>query len=435
MKEIRVGAVGVGNIFTHCHLPAYARLPEAKLVAMADPSERSLRRALAAAREAFQSEAERLRGEGRDEEAREMLKAASEIRVYKDYREMLSREEVDLVDICTPHKYHKEIAVEALRAGVNVMVEKPMARTYLEALEIVEAARDSKKLFQLNENYVFAGGFYKVRKLIQAGELGEVCFLIVPCSHEGPEGTEWFWNPELGGGGALLDLGSHAVAVAWYLIGLDRKPELVKAEKFAGVSLRARERYVAGGFKCALVEDDAHVLVKFRGTDDSWATALIEASWCGPEYECTMAFGSRGSLKVRGAQGKAVVELSDYVGRRRVIEVPQEVSSMDTFTYEIAYMCRCVSSGSRSFLNEEVGAEVMAVVDAAYYSEMQGRRAVTLDEFKEFSAKLAERFGDRASDEFIKMKVRHVAGQLPPREVLAFAAREADSPRLGRDAA
>ena len=119
-------------------------------------------------------------------------------------------------------------------------------------------------------------------------------------------------------------------------------------------------------------------------------------------------------------QGRAVVELSDYVGRRRVIEVPQEVSSMDTFTYEIAYMCRCVSSESRSFLNEEVGAEVMAVVDAAYYSEMLGRRAVTLDEFKEFSAKLAERFGDRASDEFIKMKVRHVAGHLPPREVLAF---------------
>ena len=405
MKEIRVGVIGVGDIFVYGHLPAYAKLPEVRLVAMADPSEKSLGRALARIKDSFLREAENFRKTGRSDLAERLIEVMNEVKTYKDYHKMLEKEDIDLVDICTPHKYHEPIAVDSLKAGVHVMVEKPMARTYVEALRIVEAVKESKRLFQLNENYVFAGGFYKVRKLVELGELGEVEYLIVPCSHEGPEWKEWFWNPTVGGGGSLLDLGSHAIGVAWYLVGFNMKPKVVKAEKFIGVSLRIRDRYIAGRYRSIKVEDDAHVLITFEDRDNgSWTTALIEGSWTGPEFECTTIFGTKSYLKVRGIDGKAMIDIVDYVGRKRAIEVPQGNSVI----LEILNMCKCISSGRRSFLNEELGAEIMAVIDTAYYSEMKGRKAVTLDEFKEFVKRLIDKHGDKASEEFIKMKTKHI---------------------------
>jgi len=403
MKEIKVGAIGVGDMFIHGHLPAYATLPETRLVALADPSEVALKRALVRIKELFTKEADKFKGEGRDDVAERLIEIVKEIKVYRDYREMLDKEELDLVDVCTPHRYHKPIVIDSLRAGAHVMVEKPMARTYIEALDIVEAVKETDRLFQLNENYIFAGGCYKARKLIELGELGEVEYAVIPCSHDGPEWREWFWSPVIGGGGSLLDLGSHAIGVAWYLIGFNKEPKVVKAEKFVGISLRIKNRYIAGKYRTIEVEDDAHVLVRFEDNEDgSWSTALIEASWSGAELESAVIFGSKGTLKIKGAQGKTLIDITDYVGRKRVLEAPHR----NSVVLEIANMCKCILDEEKSLLNEEVGAEIMAIIDAAYYSEIKGRRAVTLDEFKDFAMKLIEKYGAKASDEFIKMKIR-----------------------------
>ena len=409
MKEVRVAGVGLGGIFIGGHLPAYARIPEARLVALSDPSEFALRRALKRIKEIFPERIAELKEEGLDDEAERLKDIMESIRVYRDYNQMLEREEIDLVDVCTPHKYHKPIAIDALRAGVNVMVEKPMSRTYIEALEIVETVKETGRIFQLNENYIFAGGFYKTRKLIEMGELGELEYLIVPCSHEGPEGSEWYWDPWMSGGGSLVDIGSHAVAVAWFLVGFDKRPMVVKAEKFTGITLRARSRYISGSFRNIEVEDDAHVLIKFQDEKDgSWTTALIEGAWSGAEFECTTLFGSRGSLKVRGKEERAVIEIEDYLGAKRTVEVPQLVSGMDTFTYEIRNMCKCILRRTRSFLNEDIGAEVMAMIDAAYYSEIKHRKAITIEEFKKIAQKLMKEHGKKASEKFIEMKIKNL---------------------------
>jgi len=409
VKEVRVAGIGLGGIFIAGHLPAYTKIPEARLVALSDPLEFALKRALKKIKEIFPERIAELKEEGLDDEAERLKNIMESIRVYRDYHQMLEREEPDLVDICTPHKYHKPIAIDALRAGANVMVEKPMSRTYIEALEIVETVKETGRIFQLNENYIFAGGFYKTRKLIEMGELGELGYLIVPCSHEGPEGSEWYWDPWMNGGGSLVDIGSHAVAVAWFLVGFDKRPIVVKAEKFTGITLRARSRYISGSFRNIEVEDDAHVLIKFQDEkDDSWTIALIEGAWSGAEFECTTLFGSRGSLKVRGKEERAVIEIEDYLGAKRTIEVPQLVSGMDTFTYEIRNMCRCILGRTRSFLNEDIGADIMAMIDAAYYSEIKHRKAIAIEEFKEFAQKLMKEYGKKASEKFIEMKIKNL---------------------------
>ena len=410
MKELKVGVIGAGGRFIHSHLPAYVKIPEARLVAIADPSDIALKRVMREIKNVFPREIEKLRSNGFDNMAERLRNIMTSIKIYKDYREMLEKEDLDLVDICTPHKFHKPIAINSLKSGANVMVEKPMSRTYIEALEIVETVKETGKMFQVNEDYVFAGGFYQFHKLVEANIIGEPGYLIVPCSHSGPEGKEWFWSPEIGGGGSLLDLGSHAINVAWFLIGFDKKPVLVKAEKFTGITIKSRFRYIAGMFREINVEDDAHVLIKFENErNGSWTTALIEASWSGCEYECTMMFGSKGILKVKGAGEKAIIDHIDYLGSRKTIEVSQKLIFENTAICEISNMCKCIINGRKSFLNEKIGAEVMAIIDSAYYSEINGRKTITLDEFKQFAVKLIEKYGEKASDEFIKMKVNHFA--------------------------
>ncbi|RLE68236.1 MAG: hypothetical protein DRJ34_03420 [Thermoprotei archaeon] len=120
-------------------------------------------------------------------------------------------------------------------------------------------------------------------------------------------------------------------------------------------------------------------------------------------------FGSKGILKVKGAGEKAIIDHIDYLGSRKTIEVSQKLIFENTAICEISNMCKCIINGRKSFLNEKIGAEVMAIIDSAYYSEINGRKAVTLDEFKQFAVKLIEKYGEKASDEFIKMKVNHFA--------------------------
>ena len=407
MKEVNIGSVGVGGIF-QAHLRAYILIPEARIVALADPSEASLKIALKRMKNLYYARIAELKEKGLDDEADRLKSIIEEVRVYKDYRKMLERENLDLVDICTPHKFHKPIAIDALKYGVNVMVEKPMARTYIEALEIVEVVEETGKLFQINENYIFSKGIYKLRKLIDSGILGEVEYLIVPGSHEGPERKEWFWDPDIGGGGSLVDMGCHAIGVAWYLVNLKRKPIAVKAEKFNGITIKAKDRIINGCFREITVEDDAHVLIKFIDEEDSsWTTALIEGSWTGKEYENIKVFGTNALAEIRTTNGEAIIKVSDYLGAERSYRVDIREDFVNTLMYEIRNMCECVLTGKKSLLNEKFGAKVMEIIDAAYYSEMKGRKTVYLEDFEKFIEKFREKYKEKASDEFIKMKVSY----------------------------
>jgi Oxidoreductase family, NAD-binding Rossmann fold. len=84
--------------------------------------------------------------------------------VYSDYREILKREDVDIVDICTPPYTHADIAVESLNAGKNVIVEKPMAASLEECDRMIEASRKNKKLLSVIAQNRFRTQFMKLKR-------------------------------------------------------------------------------------------------------------------------------------------------------------------------------------------------------------------------------------------------------------------------------
>lgn len=402
MRRVRVGAVGTGGIFQNAHLPAYPDIGEAQLVALCDVSDEALKRAGRKMGAVYKERIRRAEEEGDVESAERLRDDLKGVGKYTGVTEMLAKGEIDLLDICTPTKFHAIVAIEALKAGVHVMVEKPMARTYLECLDVVEAVENSGKLYQHNENDLYRSTWYKARKLIESGVIGEVQLMFMAAAHGGPEWANWFWDPAVSGGGALLDMGVHPITTSWFLSGFERKPTLVKSAEPYGICTRIKTRILQGKFQEVSVEDDAHVLVRYEDAETgAWSTAHIEGSWSHRDSPATVIIGTDGQIEPLKKKGKHFLKVTGLDGGTRRIPVGR-ASWISSFPPEMRNMCKCVVDKVEPLSNEKIGAETMAIAGAAYLSQKRGKKAVSLDEFKEYALKIREKEGKRASDVLLR---------------------------------
>ncbi|MEM2935913.1 MAG: Gfo/Idh/MocA family oxidoreductase [Candidatus Bathyarchaeia archaeon] len=410
MKRVRVGVAGAGGVFQGGHLPGYPDVEEAQLVALSDVAEETLKRAERRAQVVYAEKAQEAEKTGNLDLAERLKEDGGSVKTYKSVKEMLAREELDLVDVCTPTRYHDPVAIEALNFGVNVMVEKPMARTYLECLKVIEAVENSKRLYQHNENWLHDPFWYNVKKFIDGGAIGEVQLIFIAAAHGGPEGREWFWNPDIAGGGALLDNGVHAITTSWFLSGFEKKPVWVKAAEPYGISIRMKTRILGGRFRPVTVEDDAHVLIRYEdeGTG-AWSTAHVEGSWSHQDSPDTSIIGTNGRMEPLTEEGKTFLKITDPKGAVRKIELVKPTWVLG-IAGEIRNMCHCVLENVKPICDERIGAETTAIVDTAYLSQKRGKKAVTLDEFKEYAQKIQEKEGEKAPDILLKELLKGIRG-------------------------
>ncbi len=404
MKRIRVGAIGTGGIFRGAHLPAYPDLPACQLVALCDVSADSLAATETRMKELYKQKAKQAEERG-DAAAAERLKAdIKEVKLYQDVQMMLQNESLDLVDICTQPVLHAPMAIAALEAGVHVMCEKPMARTWLECMRVVEAVERTGRLYQHNENWLWDPFYYTAKKLIDAGWIGEPVMMFLATAHGGPEGNPNFWNRETGGGGSLLDNGIHAVGASWYLSGLDKQPVSVKAAEPIGITIRMPQRILSGQFQPVQVEDDGHILIRFENArTGGWSTAHVEGSWSHRDSPDTLIIGTMGTIRFAHEDDGRIVVVEDATGGCRRVEAtgPTWEYWPSSFYGEIRNMVECVQKGVRSISDERFGAECSAIVGAAYLSQKRGKRAVPLAEFKRFANDIARRYPDSADAELM----------------------------------
>ncbi len=140
-----------------------------------------------------------------------------------DYRRLLEREDIDLVDIATPGNTHHEIAIAALEAGKHVICEKPLANTMREAREMLGAARAAGTVNMVCFNYRRVPAVQLAKKLIEEGRLGEIRhwraaylqdFILDPALP-----LIWRFRKEVAGSGALGDIGAHLIDLAHFLVG------------------------------------------------------------------------------------------------------------------------------------------------------------------------------------------------------------------------
>lgn len=150
-----------------------------------------------------------------------------------DYKEVLLDEEVEAISICTPNNMHAEIAIAALKAGKNVLCEKPAARTYEDALKMQEAQHETGKVLNIGVVNRFNTSVNKIKQLIEDGELGEVYQVYVSFrDHRCIPGLGGdFTNKAIAGGGVMIDWGVHFFDIVMYCCG-DPNVNTVSSEKF-----------------------------------------------------------------------------------------------------------------------------------------------------------------------------------------------------------
>jgi predicted dehydrogenase len=222
-----------------------------------------------------------------------------------DWRALISRDDVQLVDICTPGDSHAEIAVAALEAGKHVLCEKPLANSVAEAEQMADAAQEARKRGQLamvGFNYRRTPALSFARRMVDEGRLGELRHVRVSYLQDWLVDPEfplaWRLRREAAGSGALGDLGAHAIDIAQHLAGSPLAGVSAQTETF--VTERPLPGEAADGALGTVTVDDAAI---FNGRLASGALASFEVS--------RVAAGRKNALRVElnGTRGSLVFDL------------------------------------------------------------------------------------------------------------------------------
>jgi predicted dehydrogenase len=162
------------------------------------------------------------------EKAKEKAAAWGVEKVYGSYEELLADENIDAVEILTPHRFHCEMTVQAAKAGKHISLQKPMAMTIEEGQMMVDASREAGIHFRIYENFVYLPAYKKAKELIDSGAIGEprmVSIRLRSGSGSGAwdvpmESWQWRLDPETCGGCLIMfDHGYHLYSVAVNLAG------------------------------------------------------------------------------------------------------------------------------------------------------------------------------------------------------------------------
>ena len=208
-----------------------------------------------------------------------------------DWRDLVDDPEIDIVDIAVPTSLHKDIALAAIRAGKHIYCEKPLTPSAQEALEVTEAAESGGLKTQVGFNYLANPMLEVAHDLIARGDLGEVYSFrgIHAEDYMSDLGGPVTFRHDPRGGGALADIGSHALATAEYLLGPIAKV-MGDCETLIGhrVDLDGTRHQIR-------VDDISRAFLRFS----SGAGGSIEANWCATGRKMQHDFevyGSKGAL-------------------------------------------------------------------------------------------------------------------------------------------
>lgn len=260
-------------------------------------------------------------------------------RVTTDWEALANDPTIDAAVVATPNALHAPQAVALLRSGTHVLVEKPMAMSVAECDGMIAAAAATGAGLMVAHCWRFHPDVIALRDRIARGDLGEVVKTHGYSTHVawGPSG--WFTDPALAGGGALMDMGVHAIDTARFLLG-DPEPGSVRAS--------IGTRYAEGRYT---VDDDGIVLIEWS----NGAHSVVECGWWQPH-----AGGMEADTEVFGTKGYARIwppepPSQDYE------HMPQSM-----FTAQMAAFLDAVAAGRPPSPDGRDGRAVMQVVERAY---------------------------------------------------------------------
>jgi len=275
----------------------------------------------------------------REESLRKLGETFRIPRITTSWYDLVHADDIDAVVISTPNALHAEQAIACLHGGKHVLVEKPMAMTVAECDAIIAAARDSGKSLMVAHCWRFHPSVIEVRDVVARGELGEIVKTHGYGIHKewGPSG--WFTQRALAGGGALIDMGVHAIDTVRFVLG---DPEPVRVCASIGTHYGTYD-----------VDDDGILLISWSNGTNS----VVESGWwqqhLGGLEADTELYGTTGYTRIFPSQEPS----PDY-----------EHAPQSMYSAQMAEFLNAIADGRQPSPSGEDGRIVMQVVESAYRS-------------------------------------------------------------------
>lgn len=320
---VRVGIIGLGQIALKAHLPGYSLVVGCQVSAVHSQ---------------------------REAHAKQVATQYGIPIIYKDWIHLVESDHVDAVSICTPNFTHAAIAIRALRAGKHVMIEKPMAVTRSEAVEINHAAAKAKRVLMVHHNMRFDPAVRTAEKLIRQKAIGDIFTFKGSLTHRGPEAwspkANWFFDRKRSGGGAFMDLGPHVLGSLEFLLGspLTLTGALVSPPRGGRVG-----------------DPEVHCAGLLRSK--SGAIGTFNVGWGDTAYQNRYYFfGNKGTLSLNLAKGEPIT--LQFRGKDG-----KEFPSLDKAAFAPSiyeHFIDCIRGGKKPWVSGEEGLRTVELIEAGY---------------------------------------------------------------------
>jgi predicted dehydrogenase len=347
MKEIRVGIIGTGGM-AGGHVNNFRKEPDVRLVACCDV---------------------------RPDVAKAFAARHSIPAVYADYKKMLDKEQLDAITVVTSDKAHCPVSVAALKRGLHVLCEKPMATSLAEAKEMYRTAKAAKKMNMIQFSYRPIVALERARELIAQGTLGKIkhveasylqSWLLQPAWGDWRESYGFLWRlSRKHGGGTLADIGCHILDFTTYAAGDIAKLSCTMKSFDKGVPRNRHKGYT------------------LDADDGFFATAEFASGAIGVIHATRWATGHMNALRLRifGDKGALVIDTEQARDKMQVCvgEFAQHYALWSTLPVGIsetsvyARFIRSIRTGKRESPTFLDGLKIQTYLDACKKSAKTGR--------------------------------------------------------------
>jgi len=326
MEKVKLGIIGLGYI-GKTHLKHCLKLPNVDLVAVSDLSKRALKDA----------------------------EAAGVAKTFTDYEQLLKEPDIDAVVVALPTHLHLQCALQAAEAHKHIFMEKPIAVNLKEAKEIVAAANKNSVKLMVGYPLRFNEKFRELKAKKEKGLLGDIEVAYATYISSGPffhraDGhspvpvPDWWWNKELTGGGALVDLGSHIINLMRWFFG-----------EVTDIKSQLNYRFNLD------FEDSAICLAKF----DSGTKAVITVGWFLQGYVLrTEFFGTVSHALAEHRPGNILLTAAQMLttGKSKFHQAHLD---------EIQYFVDCLQTDSTPSPSGEDGLKDLEAIEKAYKNQIR----------------------------------------------------------------
>ena len=343
MEKVRVGIVG-SRFAAGLHVHAYHALPHVEVLAVAAI-----------------------------DNLKEFAAANNVPDTYEDYNEMFARDDIDLISVCVPNFLHKQVVLDAVKAGKkNIICEKPLCTSMEDAEAMLKTCRDKGVRLMYAEDWIFAPALARAKQIIDEGAIGKVLYVKAKETHPGSH-SEYARKAAWCGGGAMIHLGIHPIGWVRYLMNQEVVEVIGKCS--GGGRKNLKHDYFEG-------EDWSVGILTFE--DGTFGFVEGNYTTVGGLDDTIEIYGTEGTIKIDLAKGSPITMFSlpgyKYSIEKAEITTGWSMPAVDEernlgYADEIAYFVDCVRKNEDPMfgVRGEDGLIALEITMAVYESSKTGK--------------------------------------------------------------